>query len=29
MDDFLRQAPESRVALEETLLRMTDLARQV
>jgi flagellum-specific ATP synthase len=29
MEDFLKQPPDARVGLEETLLRMSDLARQV
>ena len=28
-EDFLKQAPDARVTLQETLLRMADLARQV
>jgi len=29
MEDFLKQAPDRKVTLQETLLRMSDLARQV
>jgi len=29
IEDFLKQAPDARVTLQETLLRMADLARQV
>jgi flagellum-specific ATP synthase len=29
MEDFLRQAPDAKIGLQETLLRMTDLATQV
>jgi flagellum-specific ATP synthase len=29
LEDFLRQPPDARVTLDETLLRMTDLAKQV
>ena len=29
MEDFLKQAPEARVPLQETMLRLTELASQV
>jgi flagellar biosynthesis/type III secretory pathway ATPase len=29
LEDFLKQSPEAKVTLQETLLRMAELARQV
>jgi hypothetical protein len=29
MEDFLRQPPDAKIGLQETLLRMADLATQV
>jgi hypothetical protein len=29
MEDFLRQAPDAKVPLQETILRMAELAKQV
>jgi hypothetical protein len=29
MEDFLKQAPDARVPLQETMLRLAELAKQV